>query len=138
MQALPRHYRQVLSLRLVHGLELQQIAHSLDVPLGTVKVRLHRGLAMLRRTLPVGLTASVAVLATPSFGLAAARQAVLAEAAAACGTAGAAGAAVILGGWMMKKLVLGAAAIALAVGGWFTFGPVGAATPVTVAPEVPA
>jgi hypothetical protein len=79
----------------------------------------------------------VAVLATPSLGLAAARQAVLAEAAAACGAAGTV-AAGILGGWMMKKLVLGAAAIALAVGGWFAFGPGDAVTPVNVAPEVPA
>ena len=138
VQALPRHYRQVLSLRLVHGLELQQIAHSLDVPLGTVKVRLHRGLALLRRALPVGLTASIAMLATPSLGLAAARQAVLAEAAAACGTAGAVTTGVILGGWMMKKLVLGAAAIALAVGGWFTFGSGDAVTPVSALPEAPA
>ncbi|MGB3970279.1 MAG: sigma-70 family RNA polymerase sigma factor, partial [Planctomycetota bacterium] len=55
VERLPRHYRQVMSLRLVHGLELQQIAHSLGVPLGTVKVRLHRGTALLRRALPAGL-----------------------------------------------------------------------------------
>jgi len=150
VQALPRHYRQVLSLRLVHGLELQQIAHSLDVPLGTVKVRLHRGLALLRRALPTGLTASVAVLATPSLGLAAARQAVLAEVThlaaattATTATTAVAATGIVLGGWVMKKLVLGAAAIALAAAGWFTFAwrepaPVVNASPPAPAPVVAA
>jgi RNA polymerase sigma factor (sigma-70 family) len=124
VDTLPRHYRQVLSLRLVHGLELQQIAHSLDVPLGTVKVRLHRGLALLRRALPAGLTASFALLATPSLGLATARQAVLAEAAAAANATAAAGSAVLataitLGGLGMKKVMLGIGAAALAAAGWF-------------------
>jgi len=68
---LPRHYRQVLSLRLVHGLEQQQIASSLGVPLGTVKVRLHRGMALLRRALPAGFASAFAVLLSPGRGLAA-------------------------------------------------------------------
>ena len=58
VERLPRQYRQVLSLRLVHGLELQQIASSLEVPLGTVKVRLHRGLSLLRRALPARSSSS--------------------------------------------------------------------------------
>ncbi len=138
VEALPRHYRQVLSLRLVHGLELQQIAHSLDVPLGTVKVRLHRGLALLRRALPVSFSASFAALATPSLGLAAARQAVLAEAAS-LATAGAAStAAIVLGGWLMKKWLVGAAVAAIAAVGWFPRDPTGAAAPVGAAPPAPA
>ncbi|HEX6812725.1 MAG TPA: sigma-70 family RNA polymerase sigma factor, partial [Planctomycetota bacterium] len=136
VEALPRHYRQVLSLRLVHGLELQQIAHSLDVPLGTVKVRVHRGLVLLRRALPAGFTASVALLAVPSLGLAAARQAVLAEAASAtAAVAAVAATGIAFGGFGMKKLALGVAIAAVAAVGWFTFGPDAGTAPVGPPPQ---
>lgn len=123
VENLPRPYRQVLSMRLVHGFELQQIAHTLDMPLGTVKVRLHRGLLRLRRALPAGLTSMFAVLAMPSLGLAAARQRVLAEAALATASGVGVGVGVVLGGWAMKKLVVGMVAVALVAAGWFVLDP---------------
>ncbi len=122
VERLPRHYRQVLSLRLVHGLELQQIAHSLDLPLGTVKVRLHRGMDLLRRTLPAGLATALAVVLSPGVGLAAVRQVVVGNAGAAVGaTAVGVGVGVlgILGGLMMKQVVIAVAVVVVLVGAWF-------------------
>lgn len=46
---LPRHYREVLSLRFHEGLELHEIARLLGLPLSTVKTRVQRGLVLLRR-----------------------------------------------------------------------------------------
>lgn len=40
--------RQVLALRFYADLQLEEIAEAMDVPLGTVKSRLHRGLERLR------------------------------------------------------------------------------------------
>lgn len=40
--------RQVVSLRYLGDLTLEEIARELDLPLGTVKSRLHRGLAQVR------------------------------------------------------------------------------------------
>ena len=46
---LPRHYREVLTLRFHEGLRLEEIARLLDLPLSTVKSRVQRGLVMLRQ-----------------------------------------------------------------------------------------
>jgi RNA polymerase sigma factor (sigma-70 family) len=120
VERMPRHYRQVLSLRLVHGLDLQQIANSLGVPLGTVKVRLHRGLILLRRALPAGLAMAVAVLLSPGRGLAAVRQAVLGNAAVpAAGVAVGTGVLAILGGIAMKQGLAAVVAVVVLVAGWF-------------------
>lgn len=122
VERLPRHYRQVLSLRLVHGLELQQIAHSLDLPLGTVKVRLHRGVDLLRRVLPAGLATALAVVFSPGAGLAAVRQVVVGNAGAAVGAAAVGmgvGVLGILGGLMMKQVVIAVAVVVVLVGAWF-------------------
>lgn len=73
-------YRQVLNLRLLHGLELRQIALALGLPLGTVKTRLRRGLERLRRRLPAGLAGGMGIGATVGDGLAAVRAAVLSHA----------------------------------------------------------
>jgi RNA polymerase sigma-70 factor (ECF subfamily) len=43
--------RQVLALRYYADLQLEEIAEAMDVPLGTVKSRLHRGLERLRERL---------------------------------------------------------------------------------------
>ena len=45
---LPDHQREALTLRFVDGLTLDEIAEALAVPLGTVKSRLHLGIARLR------------------------------------------------------------------------------------------
>jgi len=48
---LPEHYRAILHLRYREALSYEEIAETLDIPLGTVKVRLHRAHENLRRKL---------------------------------------------------------------------------------------
>ena len=48
LAALPAHQREALTLRFVDGMTLDEIAAALDIPLGTVKSRLHLGIARLR------------------------------------------------------------------------------------------
>ena len=47
--ALPEEQREVLMLRFVDGLSLAEIAEAMDIPLGTVKSRLHNALQTLRQ-----------------------------------------------------------------------------------------
>src|SRR6185295_6110458 len=47
--ALPVAQRDVLILRFVDGFSLNEIAEALEIPLGTVKSRLHHALDFLRR-----------------------------------------------------------------------------------------
>ena len=47
--ALSEAHREVLLLRFVDGLSLNEIAEALEIPLGTVKSRLHNALDALRR-----------------------------------------------------------------------------------------
>jgi hypothetical protein len=58
------------------------------VPPGTVRMRLHRGLAVLRGTLPAGLAALLTAM-LPSRGLAAVRAAAIDEASAHAAAGGA-------------------------------------------------
>ena len=51
MTDLPLVFREVLTLRFEEEMKLEEIAAVLDLPLGTVKTRLHRALKQLRRTL---------------------------------------------------------------------------------------
>lgn len=48
LRGLPSEQREVVLLRFVDGFELGEIATALDVPLGTVKSRLHQALQTLR------------------------------------------------------------------------------------------
>jgi len=48
LAALPDTHREVLLMRFVDGLSLNEIGTALDIPLGTVKSRLHNGLKALR------------------------------------------------------------------------------------------
>ena len=48
---LPEEQAEVVLLRFADGLSLEEIARALEVPLGTVKSRLHSALASLRQTL---------------------------------------------------------------------------------------
>lgn len=48
LNILPDEQREILLLRFVDGMELQEISVALNVPLGTVKSRLHRSLQTLR------------------------------------------------------------------------------------------
>ncbi|MHC4072455.1 MAG: RNA polymerase sigma factor, partial [Planctomycetota bacterium] len=45
---LPNAQREVLLMRFIDGMSLQEIAEALDIPLGTVKSRLHNALQTLR------------------------------------------------------------------------------------------
>lgn len=51
VRELPEHYQAILYLRYREDLAYEEIADALDIPLGTVKVRLHRAHEMLRRKL---------------------------------------------------------------------------------------
>ena len=64
MESLPDEYRMVCSLYFIQDMAYQDIAATLDVPVGTVRSRLHRGRRLLQRALwhigqDRGLTASL-------------------------------------------------------------------------------
>lgn len=48
---LPEKYRSVIILKYIEELSLKEISEILDLPLGTVKTRIHRGREVLRRQL---------------------------------------------------------------------------------------
>jgi RNA polymerase sigma-70 factor (ECF subfamily) len=48
LAVLGENQREILLMRIVDGMTLQQIAETLDIPLGTVKSRLHHALKALR------------------------------------------------------------------------------------------
>ena len=128
VDALPAEQRQVLRLRLHHGLEPAAIAEALELPPGTVRMRLHRGLEALRRLLPASLAVALAG-ALPARGVAAVRAAVLDAAAAkaataAAVTAAAAGASVaVVGGTLVMKKLAAAVVVLFALGtAWWWFG----------------
>jgi RNA polymerase sigma factor (sigma-70 family) len=146
--------RQVLALRLVHGLEPRAIAHALGRPPGTVRMQLLRGLERLRELVPAG-AALGALLATDTRGLAAQRASILAEASARGGAAGAAqvgtpsgvlaSAATVLsptsiGALLVQKWILTAAAVlvvALALRSYLGPNQHDAGTPPLVTTETP-
>ena len=49
--SLPEHYRVVINLYYFEELSYQEIAELLNQPLGTVKAKMHRGIALLRKML---------------------------------------------------------------------------------------
>ncbi|KGX84170.1 RNA polymerase sigma factor SigW [Pontibacillus litoralis] len=49
--SLPAKYRSVIVLRYIDELSLQEISEVLDIPIGTVKTRIHRGREALRKKL---------------------------------------------------------------------------------------
>lgn len=119
LDGLPADYRELLALRLVHGLRAVDIAHSKGVPPTTVRTRLRRGLSLLRRALPRGLATPslLAMLATEwaraQDGLAAVRRTVLA--AARPESVAVAAGATLVGAALTKWLLAGVAAIACVV-----------------------
>jgi RNA polymerase sigma-70 factor, ECF subfamily len=48
LAALPDTHRDVLLLRFVDGLSLEEVADALDIPVGTVKSRIHNAIKLLR------------------------------------------------------------------------------------------
>ncbi|MUV38200.1 ECF RNA polymerase sigma factor SigW [Lentibacillus sp. JNUCC-1] len=51
IRELPPHYRSTITLRYLEEFSLNEISEILDVPLGTVKTRIHRGREILREKL---------------------------------------------------------------------------------------
>ena len=76
---LPRRYADVVRSALLQGEEPAGIAARLGLAPGTVRVQLHRGLALLRSALPAGISLGAAAVLAPR-GLAAVREAVEANA----------------------------------------------------------
>ncbi|MCA8953426.1 MAG: sigma-70 family RNA polymerase sigma factor [Planctomycetes bacterium] len=117
--ALPAHLRPTLTLRLLHGLSPTQIAHALGCPIATVKTRLQRGLAALRRALPAGIVGSLAGLLLADRSLAAARATVLGAAGRTATAVGAFGAVSAIA---MKKIAAGVAFVCLGLLALFATG----------------
>ncbi|WP_027410619.1 RNA polymerase sigma factor SigW [Anoxybacteroides tepidamans] len=51
IEKLPEKYRSVIVLKYINDLSLQEISEILDLPIGTVKTRIHRGREALRKHL---------------------------------------------------------------------------------------
>jgi len=51
VRELPEHLREVVILRMMENLKYREISDVVDIPLGTVKSRLHKGLDLLREHL---------------------------------------------------------------------------------------
>jgi RNA polymerase sigma-70 factor (ECF subfamily) len=49
LASLPETHREVLLMRFVDGLALEEIAQAMDIPLGTVKSRIHNAMGALRK-----------------------------------------------------------------------------------------
>jgi RNA polymerase sigma-70 factor (ECF subfamily) len=76
LDKLPALYRDVIVRCLRDGRSASDIARELDRSPGTVRVQIHRGLELLRKSLPAGLVAG-GVIALSSRGLAAVRAEVV-------------------------------------------------------------
>lgn len=123
LEELPTEQREVLVLRLLHGLRPVEIAHSKGCSPETIRTRLRRGLETLRRLLPRGLHLGAwLALAhrdarSAAAGLAQVRAAVLEHARLAVATqAVAAGTRVA----SASALLLGALASCLGIGWWLS------------------
>ncbi|MEM8884635.1 MAG: sigma-70 family RNA polymerase sigma factor [Planctomycetota bacterium] len=108
-------YREILRMSLDEGLAPREIAASLDRPQGTVRSQLHRGLDLLRKALPVGLSLGVV---SRTHGLAAVREQVLAEA---DRWGGGVGAAALKGGVLVSKKSVAVVAAVLLVAAWLAW-----------------
>jgi RNA polymerase sigma-70 factor (ECF subfamily) len=51
---MPDQHRSILSMSLYEGYSHSEIADQLDIPLGTVKTRVRRGLMRIRERLEIG------------------------------------------------------------------------------------
>jgi RNA polymerase sigma-70 factor (ECF subfamily) len=115
-------YRQVLLLRLRHGLSAADIAHVLEREPGTVRVQLHRGLERLRKLLPSALVSSLVLALAAPRGLAALREQVVQAAQL---TSPVAAGSLVVGGLLMSKFVVAAALAAVALVSWLLIGRAG-------------
>jgi RNA polymerase sigma-70 factor (ECF subfamily) len=109
---LPARQREVLTLRLVHGLTPTEIAHALREPVGTVKSWIHRGVERLRTLLPAGFAAALVLLVGSDRSLAQAKDVVMAAADARGSELAQPSATTEAAAWASAKPSLGAAAVA--------------------------
>ncbi|MCC7014786.1 MAG: sigma-70 family RNA polymerase sigma factor [Planctomycetes bacterium] len=129
LSSVPESYRAALRSHLVDGRKAVEIALDTGQRPATVRMQLHRGLEHLRKALPAGLALGGAIVLTPTRGVAAVRECVLARAAELAFASAASTSGVFVGTTLaMKKLVLGLALLALLVGlGWWLSAPDSAA-----------
>ena len=81
VQTLPDTYRGVLFAHLAEGKGPSEVAEQFGLSPVAARVRLHRGMKLLRKALPAGYAGALATVVLPGRGLAAVRAEVLAEAA---------------------------------------------------------
>ncbi len=81
LEEFPAPQREVLTLRLVHGLSATQIAQALDRPVGSVKSWIHRGVERLKLVLPASMVAGLAAISSAAPLLEQVRESVLRRAA---------------------------------------------------------
>jgi RNA polymerase sigma-70 factor (ECF subfamily) len=121
MAALPATYAGALRAYLRHGKSPAEIARGLGISANAASVRIHRGLALLRRSLPrgaaIGTAAALADARPVAPPLAAIRGQVLAQAGATVPplTLASTGGGLVLGGLVMSKLTLVSALSILAL-----------------------
>ncbi len=121
LERMPDAYRQVLVLRLHHGLTGKAIARALGRSVDTVHTQIRRGLEALRGQLPVGLAVALARLDDVGRGLGAVRDEVLRRAVVpAAGTGMATG--LVVGGWVVKKVVAAVVLVCLVAAAWVWLG----------------
>ena len=136
-------YRDVLVLHLLHGLEPIAIAHALGRAPGTVRQQLRRGLDRLRNTLPHVASAGLVPVLQNGPGLAAVREAVLGQAAAPIGVAGASvvatstSASALVGVLTMKSLTVVLACLLIATLAWFALRGTPSEEAVALGPSLP-
>ena len=71
LDQLPEPYRRALILRVRHGLSSADIAHVLDESPGAMRVRIHRGIELLKKLIPGGLALSLIAFLEPARGMSA-------------------------------------------------------------------
>ncbi len=137
VERLPDGCRQVVLLRMQHGLQPAEIGEVLGIPAGTVRMRLHRGLAKLRALLPAGVLVALCGISTRAAvrGLARVRADVLAKAPLAWKAAP----LLSIGGLLsMKKLWVGIVALTAALVWYAGQGQVGVVSEPSAADAPPA
>ncbi len=127
LAGLPDTYRTVLEPHLFEGATGLEIATRLGIPAGAVRVRIHRGLSMLRKALPPAFAAGV-LLSVDVPGRLAEMRAEVVRAAGGTGAAiraagvGVASAPLFTGVVMGKKIAVFAAVLLLLSTGFVTLG----------------
>ena len=124
VESLPKPYREVVALRLLHELEPPAIANALDRPLATVHTQLRRGLERLKPRLPAGIASFLVVAFGVEAGIAQLRMQVLTQAASvtAASVPASVGASAYLSVTALKVAFLLAAVVGVAVVGLGTWG----------------